>query len=114
VGKMIAFWGINCADCPTFLATRDDDENKRKEVAEQWSKDYRRQIKPEDINCDGCLLEEGRLFTHCGVCEIRKCGQEKKIKNCAYCNEYSCQNFKKFFVLVPYGKANLKEIKNKL
>jgi hypothetical protein len=65
MGEMISFCGINCLGCPTFLATRNDDDNKKKKVAEQWSKYYNIQIKPEDINCDGCLLEKGRLFSHC-------------------------------------------------
>ncbi len=24
------------------------------------------------------------MFSYCKVCEIRKCGQEKVVKNCAY------------------------------
>jgi len=112
--KMIAFCGINCAECPTFLATREDNDHKREKVAEQWSKDYQMQIKQEDINCDGCLSDKGRLFSHCKVCEIRKCGQGKNIKNCAYCIEYPCQKLENFFVQVPYGRANLGEIRKTL
>ncbi len=70
--KMIAVCGINCAKCPAFLATRENDAYKRKEVAEQWSKDYQAVFKAEDINCDGCTSGQERLFSHCRVCEIRK------------------------------------------
>jgi hypothetical protein len=112
--KMIAFCGINCAECPTFLATQENNDRKREKVVERWYKDYHMQIKPEDINCDGCLSEKGRLFSHCNVCEIRRCGQEKKINNCAYCNEYPCQKLNNFFIRVPYGKANLDEIRKTL
>jgi hypothetical protein len=112
--KMIAFCGINCAECPTFLATQEDNDHKREKVAEQWSKDYQMQIKAKDINCDGCLSETGRLFSHCNVCEIRKCGQEKKIENCAHCNEYPCQKLNNFFAMVPYGKVTLDEIRKTL
>ncbi len=53
--KMIAFCGIVCTECPAFLATQKDDHNERMKVAELWSKEFKAEIKPEDINCDGCL-----------------------------------------------------------
>jgi len=112
--KMIAFCGIDCAECPTFLATWEDNDEKRKKVAEQWSKEYKAQFKPEDINCDGCLQDKGRLFSHCTVCEIRICGREKKLANCAYCTEYPCQKLNNFFTMVPQGKVTLDEIKKGL
>jgi Protein of unknown function (DUF3795) len=109
--KMVAFCGIDCAECPTFLATQENNNEKRKKVAEQWSKEYKAQFKPEDINCDGCLQDKGRLFSHCAVCEIRTCGRKKKLVNCAYCNEYPCQKVNNFFMMVPQGKITLDEIR---
>jgi hypothetical protein len=109
--KMIGFCGIVCTECPTFLATQKDDDNERKRVAEQWSKQFGEKIKPEDINCDGCLSEGGRLFSYCQVCEIRKCGQEKRLKNCAYCDEYACEKLNKFFEMAPEAKATLEAIR---
>ncbi|MCD6569822.1 MAG: DUF3795 domain-containing protein [Deltaproteobacteria bacterium] len=61
---MIAFCGLPCHECDAFLATRDDDDQKRAEVAQLWSKQYNADIKPEDINCDGCLSDNGYLFNH--------------------------------------------------
>jgi hypothetical protein len=112
--KMIAFCGLDCAECPTFLATREEDDKKREQVAEQWSKEYKAQFKPEDINCDGCLSGNGRLFSHCKVCEIRTCGREKKLANCAYCNEYPCQKLVGFFQMVPQSKVTLDKIQKGL
>ncbi len=31
--KMIGFCGINCSECPAFLATQNDDDIERKKVA---------------------------------------------------------------------------------
>ncbi len=112
--KMIAFCGIVCTECPAFLATQKDDDNERTKVAELWSKEFKAEIKPEDINCDGCLLESGRLFGHCKVCEIRKCGQERNVKNCAYCDDYACEKLNKFFGMAPDAKATLEEIRKSL
>jgi len=97
--KTIAYCGIICSECPAFLATQKNDDNERKKVAEMWSKQFNAEFKPEDINCDGCLSESERLFNYCRVCEIRKCGQEKGVKNCAYCDDYACETLNKLVLL---------------
>ena len=68
--KMIAFCGIVCTECPGFIATQKDSDEERKRVAESWSKMYNIEIKPEEINCDGCLTTNGRLVNYCKVCEV--------------------------------------------
>jgi len=112
--EMIAFCGTVCAECPAFLATQKNDDDKRKKIAESWSKQYNADIKPEDINCDGCLAESGRLFSYCKVCEIRKCGQKNNLKDCAYCDEYACGKFNKFLEMAPNTKTTLEEIRKSL
>ena len=109
--KMIGFCGIVCTECPAFLATQKDDDYERSKVAELWSRQYNAEIGAEEINCDGCLLEGGRLFSYCKICEIRKCGQEKGLKNCAYCDEYACEKLNKFFEMVPTAKIALEEVR---
>ena len=112
--KIIAYCGLSCHECPTFIATQNDDNIKRAEVAEQWSKQYNAEIRPEEIFCDGCLSEGGKLFKHCQVCEIRKCGMEKGIVTCAHCDDFICAKLDNFFNLVPECKDLLKEIKEKI
>ena len=111
MGKMIAFCGTVCTECPAVLATKKDDDNERKRIAELWSKQYNADIKPEDINCEGCLSEGGRLFSYCEVCEIRRCGQEKHVDNCAYCDDYACEKLNNFFDMAPDAKLTLEEIR---
>jgi len=112
--KTIAYCGIICSECTAFLATQKNDDNERKKVAEMWSKQFNAEFKPEDINCDGCLSESERLFNYCRVCEIRKCGQEKGVKNCAYCDDYACETLNKFIDNVPEAKTTLEEIRKSL
>ena len=109
--KMIAFCGIACHECGAFLATKNDDDEKRSEVAKLWSKQYNADIKPADINCDGCHSEGQNVFGHCKVCEIRKCGKEKNVDNCAHCDEYSCEKLGIILNMVPDAKRRLDEIK---
>ncbi|MBU3951158.1 MAG: DUF3795 domain-containing protein, partial [Proteobacteria bacterium] len=56
-------------------------------------------FKPEDINCDGCTSEGGRLLGYCQSCEIRACCRGKALENCAVCDEQPCEKLKKFHKL---------------
>jgi len=112
MAEIIAYCGLSCHECGAYVATQNDDDEKRKKVAELWSKHYGSDIKPEDINCDGCLSEGGRLFNYCTVCEIRKCGKEKEVLNCAHCSDYACEKLEKFFQMAPEGKKQLEKIRS--
>jgi len=112
--KIIAFCGINCAECLAFIAHKNDDNQLRVKTAEQWSKEFKTEMKPEDINCVGCTPLEGPHIGHCGVCEIRKCGLEKGVATCAHCDDYACEKLAKFFEMVPAAKATLDEIRKNL
>lgn len=112
--KMIAYCGLICTECPGYIATQKDSDEERKKVAKSWSKMYNTEVKPEDVNCDGCLSETGRLIDYCNICEIRKCAIEKDVKNCAYCKEYICERISKWFKDVPEAKSTLEEIRKSL
>ena len=111
---MIAFCGLVCTDCEAFIVTQKDDDEKRKELAKKWSKEFSKEIKPEEVYCDGCLALEGRHIGYCDVCEIRKCGLDKEVENCAYCEEYACEKLLKFFNMAPNAKKTLEEIRKSL
>ena len=113
MAEMIAFCGLACHECGAFLATKNDDDKKRAEVAQLWSKELNTDIKPGDINCDGCLSDSGLVFNYCKVCKIRKCGREKGIANCAHCEDYPCEKLEKFFEMVPDAKKQLDEIRSR-
>ena len=109
---MIAICGLVCTDCPAFTATQKDSDEERKKVAESWSTE-KEILKPEDINCDGCIAVGKRLFPFCNVCDVRLCALERNAKNCAYCDEYLCGKLKGLFehMQSQEAKANLDEIR---
>jgi hypothetical protein len=114
MAKQIAYCGLVCTDCGAYIATQHDEDKKRKEIAEEWTKNYHHDFKPEDINCMGCIPVTGKHVGQCGVCEVRKCGQEKQVINCAYCDDYACEVLGKYFEMAPVMKANLEEIRKGL
>ena len=104
----LAFCGIDCTYCPAYKATISGNLDEKTKVAKEWSEAFKTKIKPEDINCEGCLSRGERVFSHCNVCEIRKCGIEKNVPNCAHCDEYVCEKLDNFLKIVP-GNRNLLE-----
>jgi hypothetical protein len=107
VQTLIGTCGIVCSDCGAYLATKHNDDALRKKTAEAWSKTYSVEIRPEDIECAGCVVATGKHFRHCGECGIRACGQAKGVGNCGHCPDYPCEQINSFFHLVPTAKAVL-------
>ncbi len=114
---MIAFCGLVCTECPAFRATVQDDDQLRADTAAQWSRQFKADIKPEDIDCRGCLSDQEPIFSYCRVCAIRACGRERAVTNCADCDDFGCDRLTGFWSLAPESRQNLEriraEIKNK-
>ena len=115
--KLIAICGIKCGECDAFIATKNNDNDLRKKLADEWSKTYQHDFKSSDINCVGCKIE-GQHIGYCGMCEVRKCGLSKEVENCGLCIEYpDCDTLNGFLKMAPDEgaqkiKANLERIKN--
>jgi len=113
---MISFCGLACDSCPIHLATLEKDIIKktqmRKDISEQLAKIYGTTPKPEIISdCDGCKMINGRLFTGCIDCEIRKCANLKDLENCACCSDFACEKLEKHFIYDPASRDRLEVIR---
>ncbi|MFX1363650.1 MAG: DUF3795 domain-containing protein [Promethearchaeota archaeon] len=106
--KSIAYCGINCTECQAYLATQKNDIEEIKEVAKDWSSESM-SFKPEDIYCDSCKQND-RIFSWCKDCTIKSCCIGKGFENCAYCEDYFCNNLKMTFDRTPSAKERLDQI----
>ena len=108
MNKMIAYCGLDCSKCDCYLATINNDNALREKTAKLWSQLNGITITPEQINCEGCRCD-GVKFHYCDkLCEIRKCGIEKKMETCGQCeNLRKCQK-------VAMVTSNNKEALNNL
>ena len=106
--KLIAACGLDCATCGAYIAKKNNDNEKRKQVAAEWTTMFGFAFTPEMINCDGCLSTEGVHAGYCAECGIRKCALEKKVTNCGTCTEYPCKMVTDFHADCPEAAENLK------
>ena len=100
MGNKLGMCGLNCLECPAYIATLNDNDELRTKAAKKWSKLYNSEISSEDINCKGCFNNEV-LFSHCNECEIRECAKDKGVSNCGRCEDYPCERIEEFMKFVP-------------
>ena len=117
MSSLVAMCGLVCNDCIAFIATQENDDKLREKVVEAWSTEEE-PLRLEDVDCDGCTAGK-RLHSFCKVCEVRKCGLERDIENCAYCSEFPCGKLEKLWrsfrtVSGEEAKANLEEIRRRI
>jgi len=100
--KLVGACGIYCGSCDVYVAHRTDDLEKKAKIAEDISKQFGKEIKPEQIICDGCNGEDSLCWGK--NCLVRVCVKEKGVTACFECNEYPCKKLKEL------GWAKLNEL----
>lgn len=103
---MIAYCGINCSACEAYLATRSGDPAELGRVAEAWRK-FDPNVTATTLMCDGCLTNDGDLFSWCAECPIRICARERAVASCAYCDDYGCDRLAPHFEQNPQMRESL-------
>jgi len=115
MNKIIAYCGLVCSDCPAYIATQADDRAALEQVAAQWREEYNvPDITVESVICDACVTVDGRHCSHWFECNIRACGMERGVVNCAHCDDYGCEKIEGFFGFVPDARATLDGIRQSL
>ncbi len=109
--KIIAVCGLDCAECPAYIAAMTNDQALRVKTAAEWSKSYGFDCTPEMVNCHGCLATDGVQIGHCAECAIRKSALAKGLKNCAGCPEFGCSTVSEMWKAAPQAKANLEVLR---
>ena len=111
--RLIAFCGLDCAQCEAYIATQADDMTAKERVAAKWREEYHAPATTiASVTCDGCTTMDGRAGGYCAHCPIRACGVGRQVANCAYCADYAtCDKLAGFFNSVPTAKATLDAIR---
>jgi len=83
---MLAYCGMNCLECRAYKATVTANEENLRQVATEFGEG-----KYADWQwiCLGCTQEDTRfLADYCARCEIRTCAIERRVQNCAACDNF--------------------------
>lgn len=108
--NLIAYCGLDCSKCDAYLATINNDDELRMKTATLWSKLNNVDIKPTDINCEGCKIDGKKTLFCDKLCPIRQCILKKKIDSCALCNEFeSCS---RICMITSNNQEALKRLQN--
>ena len=113
MSENIAYCGLDCNQCPAFIAKQTNDQDLREKTAKEWSGGGF-VVTPDQVNCTGCHEAENQFF-HCNQCVVRNCAHEKGVTTCADCNDYSCTD--KLEALwnqlnIPHAKQTLEKLRN--
>ena len=110
--KMVAYCGLVCTDCEAYMATQANDLAALERMAVRAREEYNvPDATAESVMCDGCLGDDGRKIGYCFECQVRACGVERGVVNCAHCADYACEKLVAFFDHAPGAKATLDGIR---
>jgi hypothetical protein len=110
--EMIAFCGLTCTACRAYLTTQAGDLAALEKVAAEWREEFNApNITVDTIMCDGCTSDSRRLCSHCYECEIRACGLQRQVANCAHCDDYACAKLEAFLSAVPSARTTLDDLR---
>ena len=116
MAEMIAYCGLICHTCPIYLATRlensEEQVKMRAGIVKLCHEQYGTAFTFDEItDCDGCKTGGERLFSASRRCLIRQCARERKLDNCACCDEYVCSKLEAIFRSDPDARTRLNKIR---
>jgi hypothetical protein len=89
--EMTAPCGLDCFNCPCYLAN--DNEESRKQL-ESMAQKYGFPL--EKALCNGCRKRNGVPPLGIEQCKVSKCISLKGIESCADCSDFPCDNLQPY------------------
>lgn len=81
--------GFRCDLCLAYRPNLERQPENPQVLSDGWYRYFGFRIPPEQIICDGCWAEDGRLIDP--SCPVRSCVSARSLKNCAGCGDYPCE-----------------------
>jgi hypothetical protein len=114
--NFIAYCGLDCERCLTYLAWKTDDDDVREKTAREREKNFaayigKAHLDAQEMNCAGCK-SEGPLFVGCKNCPIKACAMAKEVEGCWACASYeSCGMIKDFHSQAPEARERSERLR---
>ena len=91
----ISYCGLDCHKCEAYLATINNDDELKSQVAKKWSKLNNVNITKDMINCLGCKGNKVKTPFCEHLCKIRNCAIKKDVSFCINCETFiECKEIK--------------------
>ena len=88
--EMLGYCGFLCDICPAYEKNIKSDADKE-EISDKWFLYYGFRTPMEKVSCVGCRNEGNHPDEGCPV---RPCAIKKNVRNCAYCDDFDCDNLR--------------------
>jgi hypothetical protein len=108
---MIAYCGIDCFKCDSYIATQSGNSKELAHVAAKLTKRYGEEVKPEYVICDGCKTNKRHSFFCDNLCKMRTCCIKKKYESCIECSDFPCKELQFELDNSTEAKSNLFKLK---
>jgi len=86
----ISICGLNCTKCDIYMASHGD-EKLRTEIVEWFTTKRNKNIKPEQIICEGCRSSSDDQWS--SDCKMMLCARKRGLQYCFQCNEFPFPSF---------------------
>ncbi len=90
---LAAVCGLYCGACSVFIGTTEDPARLKRFAA-------RVHLSEEAVKCHGC--RSGKRWPYCDACKMFACAAERGIDFCSECDEYPCEELKRFQAEMPH------------
>jgi hypothetical protein len=108
---MIAFCGLDCAQCEAFQAMQRSDHHDHADIAQRWHNLRGAENTSEDTVCAGCRSDGQRVRSCALACRIRQCARHRRLASCADCRDYPCAVLREIFDIAPRARRQLERIR---
>lgn len=88
MNRSMAPCGLVCEECPAYIATRANDTATLIKCGQEWGQG--REIKAEEVMCEGCRQTSGKKCFYCRSCALAGCQKSPEFETCAHCPDYPC------------------------
>ena len=90
MSEIMGLCSYRCDLCSAYNDNINNNDN-RQEISRGWKRYFGFEIPPEEIGCVGCIGEGKHADADCPV---RPCALEKKVENCAQCDDFICEKLR--------------------
>jgi hypothetical protein len=89
--------GYRCDLCLAYKPNVEKEPTNQQILSDGWFKYFGFRIPPDQIVCDGCVVENPKLIDQ--QCPVRPCVISRGLLHCGECESYGCEKLQERWVV---------------